>query len=778
MKKRIIYLLIALLPILFLAIYMDSVFNEIKQNNVEMNLQTEEAQVRKLEARFVERFANSEQDTIILATYLAQNLSENETLLTINTQVVQDISGDILPDLLNYNSLYQEISFLDREGWEILSVNKENLNTLERKDPVNRSNKDYFLNVLEHRAGEVHVSFDGKYLRISSPIYDDNQFRGAVVFTLEKESFLKELQTESSDKVMLVEDTGKYIMTSGSTPSGDFITDYDPKFLEEMKRTSSGHLETEQGTLLTYIPLLLDDHQWFLMTQVKKEDLTAKTSALQNQLLKILLLTFGMILGLLGLWSLSYGKALKAKQLSKENTELTNLNNLLQQKQTELEKQAAIVEELNAQLEDENGRFLKQKDILHAIIDSLGTGLVMVDTSRKTVFFNNRLDKLITSDLAKSHFQTFIENNLAVDDLVQKIIKGAVNAQQIEAELKELDYTSNEFYTAELEYEQPQHRYFRISSYPCRASDGQALGRILLFRDITRFKEIDKLKSELISTVSHELRTPMSSIMGFSELLLTRELSPERTKQYIQVINEQAERLTRLINDFLDIQRMENGKQVFEKQKVDFRQVLNQVLELFKKPDETQQIFLQVDLNDSLYVLGDQDKLLQVMSNLLSNAIKYSPQSGLISITATVQAGTLQIDVTDHGLGIPKEALPQLFSKFFRVDNDDRRKIGGTGLGLAICKEIIEAHNGKIWAESTYGEGTTFKFTLPLMEPLESVAGGLVRSEVDEVEATMLMHGGESADEHVLDILRHNGIEVKELKRKDSILMITLEGEN
>lgn len=902
MKKRIIYLLMALIPILVLAGFIDNTFAKLKQYNVEMKLNNEEALVRKFEARLVERFANAEQDVVFLATYLGQNLAENETLTTANPQDIKKAASDIFPNLLNHTGLYQEISVLDREGREILSANKDNVNNLELKPLVNKAGEDYFQKVSEHRAGEIYVSFDGKDLRIVSPIYNDAQFGGAVVLTLQKDNFLKEMQAESNDNVMLVEDTGKYILTSRAEPGQDFITDYSLETFDQIKTATTGHLETEQGTLLTYIPLKLDDHQWFLITQVDKGTVTANASALQEQLVIILLGTFAVILGLLGLWSLSYGKALKSEQLSKENTELTNLNSLLQQKQIELEDQAAIVEELYAQLEEENQRSHHQKDILQAIIDSLGAALVMADTSHKTIFHNKVWRQIISAgQAAEPDFLTFSGENPNIDDLIQKVIAEATNVEQVTAEIKQLSYTSKEYYRAELEYLKPQHRYYKISSYPCRASDGQALGRIFLFRDITRYKEIDQLKSELISTVSHELRTPMSSIMGFSELLLTRELSPERTKQYTEVIHEQAERLTKLINDFLDIQRMENGKKVFEKHRIDFRHVVTQAFELFGKLGEKPQVLFEGDLNEPLYVLGDSDKLLQVMSNLLSNAIKYSPQGGQISVVARVQAGLLQINVADHGLGIPEEALPRLFNKFFRVDNDDRREIGGTGLGLAICKEIIEAHQGRIWAESTYGEGSTFKFTLPLVEPVKPIPVSSVNSEIglpdlketiliveddvdlvdlietvlkedglitysvnkgeealdlishtdfkmiildinlagqingwdvvkalkekeetaqipviissiyensqdslekgicnylvkpfkpeqllnivhkvmkEKVESTMLMHSGESPDEHVLSILRLNGIKVKELRRKDSILMIMLEGES
>ena len=417
-----------------------------------------------------------------------------------------------------------------------------------------------------------------------------------------------------------------------------------------------------------------------------------------------------------------YRNALMAEQLRRENDELAYLNAQLINKQAELQEQKAIVEELNAQLEKESNKNQKQKDTLQAIIDSIETGIAMIDTTGKTIFMNKFWRRIFRYDNGNDGMHTSSWGNFDADSLIRKVVAGSTNAEQILARLSESLDNFDKNYREELEYSEFAHRYCRISSEPCHSSDNQALGRIFRFRDITRYKEIDLLKSELISTVSHELRTPMSSIMGFSELLLTRQLSPERSKQYIEIIHEQADRLTKLISDFLDIQRMESGKQIFDKQRINFEEVISQTSELFGNTGEKHKIIFNFDQLEPIFIYGDRDKLLQVMSNLLSNAIKYSPQGGEISIRVLVHDNILQVSITDHGLGIPEEARTKLFEKFFRVNNNDRREIGGTGLGLAICKEIIQAHNGTIWVESLYGVGSTFHFTIPLEQPASSEA--------------------------------------------------------
>ncbi len=237
-------------------------------------------------------------------------------------------------------------------------------------------------------------------------------------------------------------------------------------------------------------------------------------------------------------------------------------------------------------------------------------------------------------------------------------------------------------------------------------------GTLLVHRDITKEYEVAQMKSEFVSTVSHELRTPLASVLGFTELLLTKELKPERKTKYLQTIYKEAKRLTSLINDFLDIQRMESQKQTYEKKYIDITSILQNVIELQEVNTSLHKIHLSVELEETT-ILGDRNKIEQVFINLLSNAIKYSPNGGNIFIRIYGSRNMVSIDFKDEGLGIPEEAIPNLFQQFYRVDNSDRRRIGGTGLGLAIVKEIVKAHNGNISVSSKYGKGSTFTTQFP-----------------------------------------------------------------
>ena len=257
----------------------------------------------------------------------------------------------------------------------------------------------------------------------------------------------------------------------------------------------------------------------------------------------------------------------------------------------------------------------------------------------------------------------------------------------------------------------------------------EEMGTILVHRDITKQYEVDQMKSEFVSTVSHELRTPLASVLGFTELMLHKELKPERKTKYLQTIYNEAKRLSSLINDFLDVQRMESGKQTYEKKFLDIRPIMERVIENQQISTVNHQIHLSVE-TEQTRILGDKEKIEQVFTNLLGNAIKYSPDGGNIYIHIHDHQEWTTIDVQDEGLGIPKEALPHLFQKFYRVDNSDHRGIGGTGLGLSIVEEIVKAHGGCITVDSEYGKGSTFTLIFPKVVMEEEKEQNLAKPEL------------------------------------------------
>jgi signal transduction histidine kinase len=233
--------------------------------------------------------------------------------------------------------------------------------------------------------------------------------------------------------------------------------------------------------------------------------------------------------------------------------------------------------------------------------------------------------------------------------------------------------------------------------------------------------ERERLKDELVSIVSHELRTPLTSLRGFAELMITRSFSAEKQREFLSIIHAEAARLTNLINNFLDLQRMEAGRQAYTFAPTDIVFLLCDTLSVFSHSNG--QHSFRIETSEALpAVWADADRLRQVLTNLLSNAVKFSPQGGEVRVGARREDEQVVVWVADQGVGIPPESLDKLFTKFYRVDNHETQQVGGTGLGLALVKEIVESHKGRVWVDSAVSGGSTFSFSIPVDTGLEKGA--------------------------------------------------------
>ena len=226
-----------------------------------------------------------------------------------------------------------------------------------------------------------------------------------------------------------------------------------------------------------------------------------------------------------------------------------------------------------------------------------------------------------------------------------------------------------------------------------------------------QLRESERLKSDLVNTVSHELRTPLSGVMGFTKLLLTREFDAETRRHYLGIVDAQARRLSDLLDDFLDVRRIEEGRFERARELVDMATLLREEAQLYSLQSAKHQVEVEIE-SAPLPVMGNPDRLRQVIGNLISNAIKYSPQGGVVEVSADRGNGSVRVEVHDEGMGIPLSQQPQIFTKFFRGDAP-ASGITGTGLGLAVSRDIVESHGGRIGFTSAEGEGTTFFVELP-----------------------------------------------------------------
>jgi PAS domain S-box-containing protein len=247
---------------------------------------------------------------------------------------------------------------------------------------------------------------------------------------------------------------------------------------------------------------------------------------------------------------------------------------------------------------------------------------------------------------------------------------------------------------------------------------------------------LSRAKDELVSMISHELRTPLASIVGFAELMVSRDPTEAQRKEYLGVMLQEGRRLTSLINDFLDLQRLEGGHQALNVAPADLKAIIVRAVKVVGDNPTTP---IEVRVPDDLpLVMVDTESTMRVMANFISNARKYSPAGGAIVIGASVAGDMAEVSVQDHGLGIPREALPRIFRRFYRVETADRRLIKGTGLGLSICKRIVESHGGKISVRSEgAGKGSLFLFTVPLARE-RSQSGDVLLVEDDAGFAHLL----------------------------------------
>ncbi len=235
--------------------------------------------------------------------------------------------------------------------------------------------------------------------------------------------------------------------------------------------------------------------------------------------------------------------------------------------------------------------------------------------------------------------------------------------------------------------------------------------------NLAGLERLSQLKSEFVSLVSHEFRTALVGIQGFSEMIRDQELSADETKAFAGDINNDAQRLNRMITEMLDLDRIEAGRMTLNICPVDLNVILTEAAERARAVSPKHAI--EANLDPALpAVRGDSDRLFQVVTNLLSNAVKYSPSGGEILLTSVAKDGMVEVSVIDHGLGIPADFVKKLFGRYERFEDKTKAKIIGTGLGLAITRQIVDMHGGKIWVDSTVGVGSEFHFTVPVAAPV------------------------------------------------------------
>jgi signal transduction histidine kinase len=353
-----------------------------------------------------------------------------------------------------------------------------------------------------------------------------------------------------------------------------------------------------------------------------------------------------------------------------------------------------------------------QKANLEAILESIADGVIVADSQSKVDIANlpacNILDIPRDQLLGKSINELLGLYGHFGESWIHTINDWAHNADRIE----QWTYLADQLVI--------EDKFVSVHLSPV-LSDNQFYGTVSIFRDITKEVEVDKLKSEFVSTVSHELRTPMTSIKGYADLMLMGAAGTMTDPQirYLQVIKNNADRLHMLVNDLLDISRIETGKTGLDLRPLDIPQIIEQVVDGHLKgriQHEARTLDVETKLAPSLpLVNADHARITQVLTNLLDNALNYTPDNGRITINAKATHSYVHISIKDSGIGIAKENQEKIFDRFYRADDSEVQRIPGTGLGLAIVRSLIEMHGGRLKVESELGKGSTFTFNIPVV---------------------------------------------------------------
>jgi two-component system, NtrC family, sensor histidine kinase KinB len=338
-----------------------------------------------------------------------------------------------------------------------------------------------------------------------------------------------------------------------------------------------------------------------------------------------------------------------------------------------------------------------------AILASIEDALVVFDTSLKVTAINPAARRLMNLGFSEGTGRPCADllPDPKVCDLIGKIVEAGTQAG-IPDEQRIIVFREGD-----------RSRHYLFSATAIRGKDQRLSGVVLLLRDVTRLKEVERLKSEFVTAASHELRTPLTSLGMSIDLLLERKARelPEKDLVLLKAAHEEVHRMKALVNDLLDLSKIEAGRieLVFERTPVEI--LFEHVNSVFKRQLEIKQVALATTLDGALpKVRADANKITWVLTNLISNALRYVKKGGHIELKAQLIGPYVHLSVRDDGPGIPPEYQSRIFQKFVQVKG---RETGGSGLGLAICKEIVRAHGGTIWVESSPGRGSTFTFTLP-----------------------------------------------------------------
>ena len=343
-------------------------------------------------------------------------------------------------------------------------------------------------------------------------------------------------------------------------------------------------------------------------------------------------------------------------------------------------------------------KLIAEKTKTEAIIFSIADGIIMTDHAGKILLLNNQAKEILNirdNNLEQKYIWEYLYDKNLMDAIKEVVTNPGVIR-------KELDFSTKN-----------QLRFYQASSRPVITLKNETIGTVTVLHDITLEKEIDRMKDDFLHSITHDLRNPMTSIRGFLKFLLDNVGGPltDQQRKMVEIMDRASLRLLNMINDILDLAKLESGRIELNLSDTNLNEIANKVIELLQPQIVKKNIKINIVTENEIPVIKSDSGLIErVINNLVGNAIKFTPEEGTITISMKDKQDRVEISVIDTGEGIPKEFINKIFDKFGQVTG--QRK-GGTGLGLTICKYIVEAHKGKIWVESELGKGSKFTFYIP-----------------------------------------------------------------
>jgi two-component system, OmpR family, phosphate regulon sensor histidine kinase PhoR len=372
----------------------------------------------------------------------------------------------------------------------------------------------------------------------------------------------------------------------------------------------------------------------------------------------------------------------------------------------ELAELGASLNETARRLESEIRLLSGERNRSSAILRSMVEGVAVIDAQERLVFSNRAFSEILNIDSKSSEGRPLIEvvRNSELTGLIRKALDGEEGLQ-------------SDIVTGIV-----LQQSFSVTAAPVKALEPTAgpaqkpSGAVVVLHDVTELRRLERVRQDFVANVSHEFKTPLTAIQGFAETLLGGALEdPKNNRRFLEIMRDHANRLARLTDDLLKLARIEAGKLELEFSPVGVIEFIERCAETALMKASRKEITLDIEIPPGLpAVRGDASLLRDVLQNLVDNAIQYTPAGGRIRVSARVNSKEMVIEVADTGIGIPLVDQERIFERFYRVDAARSREAGGTGLGLSIAKHIIDAHDGRLWVESTVGEGSRFSFSIPL----------------------------------------------------------------